>query len=129
MEAFREVLEDWHLSDLGFVGPKFTWSNNFTKERFDRAVANPRWCELFGEVDIFVLDPRSSDHCPLLVNYGEKVVEAEGISTDFKLEASWLVNDACYKVVKDAWEERECDGDPLDIFQSKLEKCKLQLII
>ena len=27
MEAFRTTLEDCHLSDLGFSGPRFTWSN------------------------------------------------------------------------------------------------------
>jgi hypothetical protein len=45
MVLFRNVLEDCGLSDLGFLGSKFTWSNGhhddtFMKERLDRAVAN-----------------------------------------------------------------------------------------
>jgi hypothetical protein len=60
MVAFKEVLEGCHLSDLGFIGSKFTWCNNrtdyqFTKERLDGVVANLRWREMFEEVDDFVL--------------------------------------------------------------------------
>lgn len=51
MEEFKNALEDSHLSDLDFQGPKFTWNNGrinhgFTKERLDRVVANKEWCEL-----------------------------------------------------------------------------------
>jgi len=49
---FRMALEDCDLSDLGFSGPRYTWSNsksdgNFTQERLDRAVANREWCSRF----------------------------------------------------------------------------------
>jgi hypothetical protein len=44
MIDFQEALEDSHLCDLGFKGPKYTWNNGregeaFTKERLDRATA------------------------------------------------------------------------------------------
>jgi hypothetical protein len=40
MEDLQKVLEEFSLSDLGFMGPKFTWSNGrpgdaFTQERLD----------------------------------------------------------------------------------------------
>jgi hypothetical protein len=40
MEQFRNVLKDCGLSDLGFLGPKFTWTNgqqggNYMQERLD----------------------------------------------------------------------------------------------
>jgi hypothetical protein len=49
MKAFRDVLQDCSLSDLGFQGSLFTWTNgregdDFIKERLDRAVANHEWC-------------------------------------------------------------------------------------
>ena len=88
-------------------------------------MVNPEWRDIFWEGDIFVLAARSLDHCPLVVSYGEKRV-ADGGSDE--IEASWLVNDACYNVVKDAWEVGEFEGDQLYIFQSKLEQRKCHLI-
>jgi hypothetical protein len=40
MNNFRSVLKDCDMSDLGFIGPQYTWCNNrsdgnFTKERLD----------------------------------------------------------------------------------------------
>lgn len=45
MNDFRSALVDCQLSDLGFTGAGFTWSNRrsdgyFTKEQLDRVVAN-----------------------------------------------------------------------------------------
>lgn len=75
MEAVRNVLWTCQLSDLGFIGSRFTWCNNredeyFMKERLDLVVANPEWCEFFGETHTFVLAARSSNYCPLSLNYG-----------------------------------------------------------
>jgi hypothetical protein len=48
MIAFQQTLEFCELSDLGFNGPRFTWTNcreesDFTKVRLDRGVANLAW--------------------------------------------------------------------------------------
>ena len=45
MQDFQVTLEKCELSDMGFTGPKFTWSNSrenqvFIKERLDRGVVN-----------------------------------------------------------------------------------------
>jgi hypothetical protein len=45
MMQFQLTLEECELSDLGYRGSKFTWTNrrhdgDFIKERLDRAVAN-----------------------------------------------------------------------------------------
>jgi hypothetical protein len=58
-EAFREVLVDCHLCDLGLLGPNLCSAiledNNFTKERLDRAMVNLEWCDIFWEGDILFL--------------------------------------------------------------------------
>jgi hypothetical protein len=51
MKGFREAIESCRLSDLGYLGSMYTWSNgradgSFTRERLDRAMANPEWCGL-----------------------------------------------------------------------------------
>ncbi len=72
MQAFQSALGDCNLADLGFRGPKFTWWNgrqgeDFTRERLDRAVANPEWNQLFNAAEVEVLANSVSDHHPLLI--------------------------------------------------------------
>jgi hypothetical protein len=74
MLDFQRALEDYQLMDLGFCGPKYTWSNgrsgrDFTRERLDRAVANNNWSMLFDVVEVNVLARSSSDHNPLLMSF------------------------------------------------------------
>jgi hypothetical protein len=73
MEAFRETLFDCNLSDLGFSGMPFTYDNRRkgranVKVRLDRAVACPRWRDLFADSHVQHLTSPVSDHCPVLLN-------------------------------------------------------------
>lgn len=57
----------------GWKEEKYTWSNmhedeTFTKERLDKAVANPNWLDIYNELWVEVLLARTSDHKPLLVH-------------------------------------------------------------
>uniref|UniRef100_A0A2N9F204 Reverse transcriptase domain-containing protein n=1 Tax=Fagus sylvatica TaxID=28930 RepID=A0A2N9F204_FAGSY len=56
MQLFRDVLDDCGFVDLGFNGPKFTWTNNrmgdMTWERLDRAVATPEWLLCFPSAQV-----------------------------------------------------------------------------
>lgn len=52
MEAFRTVLEDCNLRDIGFSGRWFTWEignlpETNIRERLDRGVAVEKWISLF----------------------------------------------------------------------------------
>lgn len=45
MRDFQLALDECDLANLGYRGPKYTWSNfregdEFTKERLDKGVAN-----------------------------------------------------------------------------------------
>lgn len=58
--------------DLGFSGPKFTWSNkqgriSHVKERLDRAIANVGWCSMFPKAAVSHLPDVSSDHNPVFL--------------------------------------------------------------
>lgn len=72
-QKFANLIDDMGLIDLGFTGPKYTWSRGKTIEnrkcaRLDRALCNVEWRMLFPEATMKHLLTFNSDHCPLLVN-------------------------------------------------------------
>ena len=71
MPEFRNCINDCNMIDLGFSGPKFTWSNchditSLIMERLDRAIANPNWRIPFPEAFVSHLTRTHSDRCPIL---------------------------------------------------------------
>ncbi|KAL0306177.1 UNVERIFIED_CONTAM: putative mitochondrial protein [Sesamum radiatum] len=57
LRNFRQALVDCELSDLGFSGNPFTWSNHHAfphtvQERLDRACANPGWTQFFPNASV-----------------------------------------------------------------------------
>jgi hypothetical protein len=125
MDLFREALEECYLSDLGYKGPKYTWNNcrqsdNFTKERLDRAMANRSWCAVFKMVEVRVLAGRSSDHKPIIVQLdGGKGVRV-GYNRRFKVEASWMLDDEYDQTVCDAWDEGGLGASKMQQVRQKL---------
>jgi hypothetical protein len=78
MEAFREVLFDCELTDLGFAGVPYTYDNKRhgnanIRVRLDRAVACPRWRDRFADTSVQHLTLPVSDHCPILVQIEQEV--------------------------------------------------------
>ena len=83
MVDFKLALEDCSLGDLGFIGPKFTWTNKrmdggLTLVRLDRVVANIGWCEQHRGAEVFVLAVRALDHNPLQIMF-EKIEQCGGV--------------------------------------------------
>ena len=70
MEMFRECLTDCGLTNLGFVGQRFTWCNirigeQSTLVRLGRIMANEEWMKMFPEAKIFHRAMAAFDHCLL----------------------------------------------------------------
>ncbi|XP_059428667.1 uncharacterized protein LOC132162445 [Corylus avellana] len=104
MEAFQRVLEDCELLDLGYRGPKYTWSNcreaeDFMKERLDRAVANRGWCDSFHDAKIVIGAAVWSDHFPLLLTLNNSGGRHKGRHT-FKYEAGWELDGSCRTLIQ-----------------------------
>ena len=61
------------LMDLGFQGPRFTWTNKSLiwqtniKEQLDRGLGNVGWKLLFPAVEIHYLPRVKFDHYPILL--------------------------------------------------------------
>ena len=71
MIAFREVLDEVGLKDLGYVGKKFTWKGRrqggFVLERLDRMVANNQWLSQNPGTKVQHLHSNFLDHQAIVV--------------------------------------------------------------
>ncbi|MFQ6667115.1 hypothetical protein Gotur_033240 [Gossypium turneri] len=123
MEAFRKVLEECSLSDMGFNGNWFTWERGNLpetniQERLDRGVANEEWLQIFPEFQIQHLPHTFSNHCPLLVHTKKEC--RERVHKEFKFEAWWVLEDSFLDEVKNIWEHSEGEflsvGDHISVW-------------
>ncbi|XP_030930689.1 uncharacterized protein LOC115956454 [Quercus lobata] len=103
---FKECLDNCNMVDLGFSGPRFTWTNrrkvqNLIQERIDRFFVNPEWCVLFPEARITHLTRCHSNHCPVLLE--TKPQNRVRLNRPFKCQKFWLADMSFPKVVDQAW--------------------------
>ena len=103
---FKECLDHCSMVDMGFVGPRFTWTNkrNFSalvQERIDRFFANPSWYALHPNTRVTHLTRCVLDHCPILLetNPSNKVF----LPRPFKFQSFWLSDLSFPGFVKEAW--------------------------
>ena len=69
---FKDCLDKCNMIDIGFSGPRFTWTNRrefqaLIQERIDRVFVNPTWCVLYPEARVVHLTRCHSDHYPILL--------------------------------------------------------------
>jgi hypothetical protein len=124
MQMFRDVLDECGFVDLGFTGPKFTWTNNrvgdMTWERLDRAVATPEWLIRFPSARVHHLDVRWSDHKPLWVSTNPMVRLTR---KPFRFEEVWTSDQGCEDVVATAW-QKPVPGVPMFSVWGKIHACR-----
>jgi hypothetical protein len=119
MEAFREVLYDCDLTDLGFSGLPYTYDNKRhgranVRVRLDRAVACPLWRDTYADSEVQHLITPVSDHCPILVQ-NEKEVRVPRRQPQRQYEILWEHESALSEVVANAWQESGQKQDLADI--------------
>ncbi|XP_040996249.1 uncharacterized protein LOC121242444 [Juglans microcarpa x Juglans regia] len=132
MECFREALEDCDLTDMGYVGNKFTWSNNrggieFTKERLDRALCNPQWAAWNTGVVTLSLTALNSDHCPIFITNGNHQQGAGSHTKIFRYEVSWGQREECNKLIADEWKRPRLASNELSYTTEGLKRCQFKL--
>ncbi|XP_050280869.1 uncharacterized protein LOC126721842 [Quercus robur] len=122
---FIECLDNCNFLDLGFAGPKFTWTNKKTVtslilERLDRCFANPSWRMLYPEAIVTHLLRTFSDHCPVLIELLDTRTNAT--NKPFRFHTMWLLHPQFPKVVEEAWFGDRSLSSAIFDFTSKVKK-------
>lgn len=105
---FKECLDDYNMLDLGFTGPKYTWTNSrpitdLILERIDRCLANPSWRTLYSDATVTHLPRIWSDHFPVLLELSGS--HACHLIKPFRFHTMWLLHPEFHHVVQQAWPE------------------------
>ncbi|KAL9243847.1 hypothetical protein vseg_017686 [Gypsophila vaccaria] len=109
MEAFASWMECCGLVDMGFSGPRFTWSDSWDTgrrlmKRLDRAYANTTWRLVFPEALAINLPRRSSDHLPLLMKFEDRGGATYSRENRFKFEAAWQNHSDFKHCLAESWD-------------------------
>jgi hypothetical protein len=113
MQGFRECLYDCELTDLGFKGYPFTWSNkreggDNIQVRLDRGMAIASFLDLFPHVQVEHIMTEESDHMALLIRT-ESVFAKAGARghRGFMYEEMWMKHDSYTEMIEEAWNRRD----------------------
>nr|XP_023913965.1 uncharacterized protein LOC112025518 [Quercus suber] len=103
---FKDCLDVCGMMDLGFCGPKFTWSNLrnirvLIFEKLDRCFANVSCRSVFPEAVVQHLTRIHSDHNPILLKLFKD--KGLGLPKPFRFQSMWLSHPTYSQVVRDAW--------------------------
>ena len=104
---YTSCMDFCNLFDLGFTGPKFTWTNKrdlpgLIQGRLDRVWANTNWKACYLEALVKHLTRINSDHCPLLLSLDNP---PSGLGDrPFRFQPIWLSHDGFPPIVRDAWD-------------------------
>ncbi|XP_042962454.1 uncharacterized protein LOC122296722 [Carya illinoinensis] len=106
--AFRDVVEECELRDLGFSGYKFTWSNRreghaYVNEQLDRFLANSSWWNFYPQAKVIHGLVAYSDHLPIWIELeGDTGIPVKKKKL-FRFEEMWIGNSQCEAIIKDQW--------------------------
>ena len=104
--AFKDCLDDCNMVDMGFNGPRYTWTNkrdisDLILERIDRFFMNPDWCVLYPDAKVTHLTRCHSDHCPVLME--ALPVSTQAANKPFRFQEFWLSDLSFPNIVSKAW--------------------------
>ena len=122
-DLYATTMDNCNLVDLGFNGPKFTWTNKRRRqpifERLDRGWANLEWLNRFPNANLWHLPRITSDHCPILLNL-DHAPDRQGIRP-FRFEPMWVLHESFLDEVSRSWPKESDDiQDSLDILKANL---------
>jgi exonuclease III len=122
MREFDSFLLDIDLVDNPIIGRNFTWfhPNGVSMSRLDRVLLSFGWSDVWPNPNVRVLPRDVSDHCPLVLRYGEW----DWGPKPFRFNNSWLQNKTFKDLVLREWGSQSHVGWMSFILQEKLKGLK-----
>ncbi|KAG8638026.1 hypothetical protein MANES_15G185432v8 [Manihot esculenta] len=89
------------LTDMGFMGPVFTWNNRRNEffniqERLDRSLVFVNWCNLYPNAFVQHMEDMGSDHRPLLLSISPFILTTKR----FYFDSRWISNPRTSQIIK-----------------------------
>lgn len=105
MAAFRTLVKNYGLFDIGYSGPAYTWGGrqhilNPIYQRLDRCLINFYWCVVCPNTKVLNLPIILSDHAPILISTDGQFCRPK---QSFKFENWWLTKSDFQAHAKAAW--------------------------
>ncbi|CAL1401611.1 unnamed protein product [Linum trigynum] len=109
-KRFNEKMDQAELIDLGYSGPRFTWTrgeppNDYKASRLDRSLCNTAWNVTFPNTSVHHLPRLHSDHHPILTEIGKQGVNLSS-PRPFRFEGAWLTHDSYGNFLQDKWDSQ-----------------------
>jgi hypothetical protein len=64
---------------------------------------NIEWCSIYKALEVNILASRSFNHKLVMVVFSESGLENKNYKQGFKFEVSWVEDEECSNVIKEAW--------------------------
>lgn len=124
IESFEDVLTDCKLSDLAWVGAKFTWCNRhiddtWTRLHLEKADADSEWRDIFQEACFHTLFSMASGHMPVLVDWASARGRPDRevgrpMSRIFQFNNAWTKEKECRRIISQVWVKKSTVATPLE---------------
>lgn len=128
MNAFLEVIHCCAMIDLGYSGPRYTWSNlrpgpAHVQERLDRALGNHLWVASYPDCVVTHTPRTRSDHHPLILRDSNSSVRPRH-SGPFKIQDAWFRHPHFEPFLLECWLESGSLGlvQKLDLLRQDLQR-------
>lgn len=122
INLFNSFMLDVDLFDMSPLGRKFTWyhASGNAMSRIDRVLISDSWNSGWGIPSLWVLPRTISDHCPLVLKYGN----LDWGPKPFRFNTYWLENKLFKKLVEDSWRNQRASGWMAVVLKTKLKGLK-----
>jgi hypothetical protein len=121
-DCFNDLINMWGLIVLNLGNRKFTWSNNQINNisaKLDRILVTTDWESAYPLVRVSALPKNTSDHNPLVVDFGDHCFSCKKKN---RFEKWWLERFDFKELVAKIWNE-ECGlKNPMDIWQFRIRR-------